>query len=475
MLSGGLARRGRAHGDRERLLGRRRQRAPPAPRRAARRRWRRRPPRPPRRRRRSPPRPPPPRRRGASPKGPMNGQTRPHMGSGSRQLGLGLERQLGLRLRPPAPGRRVRPRPGYGAVESALGARAWGPASGARPREQQLLPYVWRASTTRASSPGSARPAKFTTLLQRAAAQAVGVGARRPLHQDLERAPHEALGALACPALHHVDQALHARHLHVVRDQALADQQPRAPRRGEKMNLTSPVVTSSTTSSVSSKSRSLSRGSHNDVGRERRVREVLADHRHAVEVARAVRRGGADIALSTRLEPDGSGRWMCSHTLGSSAWARITSLCMSFFGVWVANPLDPLHPVDQPEHVREARSCSEPCRSRPYASARDTPSAAIARSPRAHSRGGSLRARAWRARRSRSSGDSQAHADPEPSLEGPRAARGQPAAEALQRPAARAPRAALPGMAADQRGLQLPLLLLHSALHARARGEPPRE
>ena len=43
----------------------------------------------------------------------------------------------------------------------------------------------------------------------------------------------------------------------------------------------------------------------------------------------------------------------------------------------------------------------------------------------------------------------------------------------LHRPAASAPRAALPGVGADQRRLQLPLLLLHRALDPRPRGQPP--
>ena len=34
---------------------------------------------------------------------------------------------------------------------------------------------------------------------------------------------------------------------------------------------------------------------------------------------------GRFIALRTRVEPDWSGRWMCSHSDGSSACARITS------------------------------------------------------------------------------------------------------------------------------------------------------
>ena len=42
----------------------------------------------------------------------------------------------------------------------------------------------------------------------------------------------------------------------------------------------------------------------------------------------------------------------------------------------------------------------------------------------------------------------------------------------LHRAPARPPRAALPGVGADQRRLQLPLLLLHRALHPRARGQP---
>ena len=44
----------------------------------------------------------------------------------------------------------------------------------------------------------------------------------------------------------------------------------------------------------------------------------------------------------------------------------------------------------------------------------------------------------------------------------------------LHRPSAGASDAPVPGVAADQRGLQLRLLVLHRALHARTRGQPRR-
>ena len=49
---------------------------------------------------------------------------------------------------------------------------------------------------------GAASPVKFTTLLWRVRpAQALGVGARGAFDEDLERAPHEPLGALERAAL----------------------------------------------------------------------------------------------------------------------------------------------------------------------------------------------------------------------------------------------------------------------------------
>ena len=125
---------------------------------------------------------------------------------------------------------------------------------------------------TRASSPGAARPAKFTTLLWRVRPRSRSGSVReRPLHEDLERAPHEALGALARPALDHLDEALHARDLHVVGDQALADQRSlgAAPRREDERERT---VVANLIDHLERLARSplgLAGEPDNDVGRER--------------------------------------------------------------------------------------------------------------------------------------------------------------------------------------------------------------
>src|ERR1051325_5180360 len=55
-------------------------------------------------------------------------------------------------------------------------------------------------------------------VVARAAAQPARIGPRRPLDEDLERAADEALRALVSAALDDFHQALHPRHLDLVRD-----------------------------------------------------------------------------------------------------------------------------------------------------------------------------------------------------------------------------------------------------------------
>ena len=98
----------------------------------------------------------------------------------------------------------------------------------------------------------------------------------------------------------------------------------------------------------------LARKADDDVGGQRAVRHVLADHRHAIEVPLAVV-GVQRIAFSTRLEPDWSGRWMCSQTAASSAWARIVLAHVLRVRARVADALDAVDRVDQREQLGERR------------------------------------------------------------------------------------------------------------------------
>ena len=103
------------------------------------------------------------------------------------------------------------------------------------------------------------------------------------------------------------------------------------PRRGENTNVNAAVVGDllGDFERLREVLLGLAREADDDVGAQRHVGHVLADHRDAIEVAAAVIRA-AHRLQDPRLEPDCSGRWMCSHTLASSAWARITSSRMSF-------------------------------------------------------------------------------------------------------------------------------------------------
>jgi hypothetical protein len=107
------------------------------------------------------------------------------------------------------------------------------------------------------------------------------------------------------------------------------------------------------TSSVCAKSSSVSPGKpDDDVRGQRAVRDVLADERHAVRKRSRsyVRR----IALRIRDEPAWSGRWTCSHTEASSAWARTTSSFMSCgCGRRVADSVDALDGVHRVQELGE--------------------------------------------------------------------------------------------------------------------------
>ena len=76
--------------------------------------------------------------------------------------------------------------------------------------------------------------------MARAAAQARRVGARRALDEHVERAPDEALRALARAPLDDLDEPLHALDLDLVRHVASGSVAASVPRRGEKTNVKAP-------------------------------------------------------------------------------------------------------------------------------------------------------------------------------------------------------------------------------------------
>ena len=87
--------------------------------------------------------------------------------------------------------------------------------------------------------PGRREAAEVDDLVvARAARAALGVGAGGPFDEHLERAPDEALGALAGASLDDLDQPLHPRDLHRVghrRRRSISAAS--VPRRGEKTNV----------------------------------------------------------------------------------------------------------------------------------------------------------------------------------------------------------------------------------------------
>ena len=136
-----------------------------------------------------------------------------------------------------------------------------------------------------------------------------------PLDQHLHRAADEALGALLRPALHELDQALHPLALDRVRQLVVHLGRLGAPPRREDEGEGAVVA-----DLVDDLERllevlvALAREADDDVGGQRAVGDVLADQRHPVHVALAV--VGARIRFRTGLEPDCSGRWMCSQSDG---------------------------------------------------------------------------------------------------------------------------------------------------------------
>src|SRR5947209_4803235 len=143
-------------------------------------------------------------------------------------------------------------------------------------------------------------------VVARAAPQARGVGARGPLDQDLQRAPHEPLRALGGAALNQLHQALHARHLDAVGYDALAELRRLGPSaRGEDEGEGAVVA-----DLVDHLERLLEVGfgltgkADDDVGAQGAVGHVLADQGHPIEVALAVIRAAhrPEDARGSRLQ-----------------------------------------------------------------------------------------------------------------------------------------------------------------------------
>ena len=156
----------------------------------------------------------------------------------------------------------------------------------------------WISTST--YSPGWARPAKLTTLLWRVRPRRRRrVGARRPLDEHLERAPDEALRALAGAPLDDLDEALHALDLLLVRHAVLELGRLRPPPRREDERERAVVADLLDDLERLAKSASVSPGKPTMTSVvSAHVGHVLADQRDAVQVALA--RVGAPHRLEDR-------------------------------------------------------------------------------------------------------------------------------------------------------------------------------
>ncbi len=209
--------------------------------------------------------------------------------------------------------------------------------------------------STWTSSPGPAMPSKLTVLLWRVRPRR-RVGSLRlgPLDQDLHAAADEALGPLPRPALHELDEALHALALDGVGELALHLGRLGAAARREDEGEGAVVA-----DLLHDLQRSLevllalAREADDDVRGDRAVRHVLADQRDPVHVALAV--VGAAHPLQHRARPRlqrqvdvlaerGQARVGGDHVLAHVLRVRAR----------VADALDARHGVDPLEQLREA-------------------------------------------------------------------------------------------------------------------------
>src|SRR3989442_13082188 len=104
--------------------------------------------------------------------------------------------------------------PHTGARGSVAAAAAGAKRSAADPREQALLAAQRLAgggldAHLRQLARGGQAAEIDDLVVPRAPAQLLGVHARGALHEHLERATPQALGALALPTLHNLHEALH--------------------------------------------------------------------------------------------------------------------------------------------------------------------------------------------------------------------------------------------------------------------------
>src|SRR5947209_5747807 len=184
--------------------------------------------------------------------------------------------------------------PHTGARGSVAAAAAGAKRSAADPREQALLAAQRLAgggldAHLRQLARGGQAAEIDDLVVPRAPAQLLGVRARGSLHEHLERAPHEALGALARTALHDLHQALHALDLERMRYALVHARRLRAPARGEDEREGSVVADLlDDLQRLAEVILALAGKADDDVGRQRRVRDVLADQRHAVQIPLAV-------------------------------------------------------------------------------------------------------------------------------------------------------------------------------------------
>src|SRR6185437_938146 len=139
-------------------------------------------------------------------------------------------------------------------------------------------------------------------VVSRAAALALGVGARLAFDQHLHRAAHKALSALQGTPLHHLHQPFHALYLDRVGHHALGQLgRLRAPT-GREDEREGAVVADllGHLQRLCEVLLALPREAHDDVGRERDIGHVLADQGHAVEIALTVIRAAHRLEYAAR-------------------------------------------------------------------------------------------------------------------------------------------------------------------------------
>ncbi len=194
----------------------------------------------------------------------------------------------------------------------------------------------------------------MTTLLWRLRPRSrVGIRTGRSLDKHLERAPDEPLGALRRAPLDHLDQALQPLDLDLMRDLLVhLGGLGAAPRRVDERERAVVADLLGHLERLLEVLLGLPREADDDVGRQRAVGDVLADQRHAVEVALAG--VGAPHALQDRARA-GLKRQMDVLAQRRQLGVRADHVLAHVLRVRarVADPLDAGHRVDAAQQLGE--------------------------------------------------------------------------------------------------------------------------